>query len=917
MKTKSLLLGLFLISGAGAALGAQVGIFTYESDGKSIMITACTGGRGVVIIPERIAGLPVTGIGLNAFRDLTGLTHVLIPNGVTSIGSAAFFGCLGLTRIVIPESVTGIGAFAFSDCTGLMEFEVHPLNPAYKSVAGVLFDKQGATLVCWPGGKGGSYPIPSGVNAIASGAFLGCTSLTNVTIPEGVTMIGSQAFRGCTNLSAVTIPNTVTGIRNNAFQDCSSLSNVAIPAGVTMIESWAFNGCSGLTSVTIPDTVIHIQEGAFSGCLRLPSIEVAPLNPAYRSQEGVLLEKSGKKLVQWPGGKVGSHKIPDGVTEIERFALGGFAGPTSITIPGSVTKIGLYAFSGCTGLTSVTIPDSVTEIGRWAFSGCTDLASVRIPDSVTSLGLRAFQGCTGLTGVTIGKGITAIEDSTFDGCARLTNIVVPDTVTSIWSSAFSGCAGLTNVTIGKGVGVLGYYSFAHCTGLTSIKLPDVTRVAGEAFSWCRGLTNIEVSTQHQIYSGLEGALLNKAGTTFVMCPPGKTGAYAIPDSVTRIETGAFSGCLGLTSVKLPKDVTRIGDWMLRHCFGLTHIEVHPQNSAYSSHEGVLFNKSGTVLILFPPGRAGSYTVPDSVVRIEASAFSECLSVTSVMMPSSVTSVGDQAFYFCRELGAVYFSGDSPWGEGSLFLGCPETLRVYYRPGTQRWGPSFWSVPTAPWISPRILSQPGHVVWHEGRGGSVEVELLAIPPEECQWYFNSVPIEGATNARLERPAVTAIHQGLYTLVATNGLGAVTSHPVVVMVSNVDPLVLPTLTWSSDPRNPMTLQTAESILGPWTDLLDYPPHDGGQVHVETDLTRPACFYRVKGVSPAVFTAIGRANSWWFHQPVGSRHRIEYTGASSGWTNWQFLTNLSLPYSPYLFADQASQQQLERVYRVSPAP
>jgi hypothetical protein len=98
-------------------------------------------------------------------------------------------------------------------------------------------------------------------------------------------------------------------------------------------------------------------------------------------------------------------------------------------------------------------------------------------------------------------------------------------------------------------------------------------------------------------------------------------SVTIPDSVTAIGVEAFVGCTGLTSVTIPNSVTSIGYDAFNGCTDLTRIEVDPLNSSYVGLEGVLFNKSRTVLLQYPGGKAGSYTIPDTVTIIEESMHS--------------------------------------------------------------------------------------------------------------------------------------------------------------------------------------------------------------------------------------------------------------------------------------------------------
>ena len=103
---------------------------------------------------------------------------------------------------------------------------------------------------------------------------------------------------------------------------------------------------------------------------------------------------------------------------------------------------------------------------------------------------------------------------------------------------------------------------------------------------------------------------------------------------------------------IPNSVTCIGDAAFFGCDGLISIVVDASNTAYSSQNGVLYNKAKTVLIQYPGSKAGGFTIPNSVTSIGDWAFSNCHYLTSVVIPNSVTSIGDAAFYDCHRLTSI-------------------------------------------------------------------------------------------------------------------------------------------------------------------------------------------------------------------------------------------------------------------------
>lgn len=171
-------------------------------------------------------------------------------------------------------------------------------------------------------------------------------------------------------------------------------------------------------------------------------------------------------------------------------------------------------------------------------------------------------------------------------------------------------------------------------------------------------------------------------------------SVSIGDSVTSIGEKAFSVCNRLTSVTIPDSVTSIDQLAFYGCSNLTGFQVDPQNRNYCSIDGVIFDKSKKTLVLYPSGNPASdyvipssvtsigekafyhcsrnlanITIPNSVTSIGDSAFSGCSSLTSVIIPDSVTSIGDDAFSSCRSLTSVTISNSVTSIGKSVFANC--------------------------------------------------------------------------------------------------------------------------------------------------------------------------------------------------------------------------------------------------------
>jgi BspA type Leucine rich repeat region (6 copies) len=434
-----------------------------------------------------------------------------------------------------------------------------------------------------------------------------------------------------------------------------------------------------------------------------------------------------------PGGDVVIPATNNGapVGSIAEQVFYGLTNLTSVVIPATVTNIGNFAFTTCPGLTNVIIPNSVSGIGDFAFEDCSALMSATIPGSLTNMGTWVFAGCTSLTNATINSGAACIGDHAFQDCPALGNVFIPASVTNIGVLSFFAGTNLTAITVDSNnpgyssvAGVLfdkhqsmllqfpngkaGDYTvpasvtsiadsaFGFAPNVTSIAIPAAaTSIGSFAIEGCSALTNITVDPLNPAYSSLAGVLFDKNRTTLIQYPGGVTGGYKVPSMVTNIEDGAFSYDFSITNISLPAGLVSIGNFALNFCTSLGAISVDSNNPAYSSLDGVLFDKNRTTLVQFPAGKSGFYIVPAGVTDIGYLAISDCLGLTSVTLPASVTNLDFYDFSYCPNLAGVYFEGDEPETNYSVFYGDNPT--IYYLPGRAGWDSPFAGMSNVPWL----------------------------------------------------------------------------------------------------------------------------------------------------------------------------------------------------------------------------
>lgn len=376
-------------------------------------------------------------IRISAFENCTNLVGADIPANVSDIYRAAFSGCTNMkyinaasgnenyssedgvlfnadkTKIVryppkkecseytVPASVEIIGFAAFE---GSLLESVEFAGQALESVEDEAFCRcrQIETI-----------KFPKGTVSIGSRVFMECTSLKWADFPNSTERMGDSVFDSCLKLEYFDMPAKMSYIGNTVFYNCPALydirvadgnksymsvdgilfnkkqteliqypadkweSEYIIPDKVTTIAWYAFYRCTELEFVVIPKKVTNIGYQAFYGCERLTDISVDENNKNYKDIEGVLFDKEGSVLIQYPAGRDDEevYEVPYGTVSIYPCAFYS-AEAEKIILPETLRSIGLNAFYRCKRLKTLVLSGSVERIGSKAFFSCDNLLDI-------------------------------------------------------------------------------------------------------------------------------------------------------------------------------------------------------------------------------------------------------------------------------------------------------------------------------------------------------------------------------------------------------------------------------------------------------------------------------------------------------------------------------------------------------------
>ncbi len=587
-------------------------LFQKESNGEYRLL-AYLGAEETITLPTDIFGQSYY------MRGFRGGVHIIIPEGITRIDGYAFDSNKSIQSVQIPNSVTWIDGCAFLQCSNLVDVK-----------------------------------LPSQLETISAFAFADCERLRSIEIPDGVKYIDAYAFSGCKALESISFPDTLMRIGSYAFENCDRLTCVSIPVSMTEMEAGAFGKTTELIfegnnpnfhlvdgilynadmtqiiyatthipeHVILPDTLAFVGNGVFAGCTELKSIVIP---------EGV--ERIDNQAFK-DCTNLCEVRIPETVWSIGASAFENCTSLTSVVIPNGVTHLCEYAFSNCSNLAYVDMPDYMEHIGMQAFLGCESLISIEIPEGITSLDIETFLWCYSLESVTLPQSLRVIGERAFDYCANLKSVSMPDQLVSIGARAFEYCSNLQEVTLPESLTQIGERAFRDCQMLNAVRIPDgLTEIGAAVFNQN---TQLIISDSNASFVWLDGILYDSAFTRMVHISADIPADLVLPEGITEIPNGAFSGSNKLRSIVIPDSVTYIGK-AFNECKNLRKVTMGKNVTHVGEY---VFGACSNLT---------EVTLSESLQEINWSMFYGCSTLTSITIPESVTAINTGAFFGCDNL----------------------------------------------------------------------------------------------------------------------------------------------------------------------------------------------------------------------------------------------------------------------------
>ena len=668
-----------------------------------------------IFIPKTVGNIAIDG-----FTGCSLLDNITIANDNSyfqSVNGAVFSDDLtellilptSITSISIPSNCTKLPTTALQYATKLQNVTIDPDNEVYQTDGyGLIYKNNFKTLFICIGG------------------------VTNANVCENTTTINDYAFNSIQYINEIDRSNTnVETIGQNVFQN-SKIKVIKLPKTLTAIKNYAFDNCALTTIVIHPETIknITISSYAFRNTNDLNSMSIS--NIVTITEHSFLY--SGIETIEFVGSslttispyafeysKIKRIHFPDSLQTIGSLAFQSCTKLESIIFGKYIQAIYDYAFSQCTLLNNITFPNDctldkidqgafsstalvsvelpplVSDISYSSFQQCNNLISVHIENStfystsdgilynensttlifcpagkttanihssVEIIGTNAFYGCEKLATLTFPldgySSLKQIGENTFYHCISLKNVTFPESLQVIQSGAFEGCTNLTTLIFGENgqLQSIGANIFHGCEKLEIIHLPIngvLKEISDNSFENCLNLQEITIPN----------AVIQLGNSCFMNCPKLSKIVFSRNESqLKKIDSNAFKGCTSIKFFDFPSNLISIGSSAFVGT-SLQNVEIPPsvRTLSDSCFQGILALKN--------------VKIAEGLTQINDSCFEGC-SLLTIILPSTLTYLGNDAFANCKKLYQVFYCGRLNFSTTNAFRNTDSRLHVNVR-----------------------------------------------------------------------------------------------------------------------------------------------------------------------------------------------------------------------------------------------
>lgn len=574
--------------------------------------------RNGLILKEKEDYYIVTGV--EEFNE-----HIIIPSTykgkeIKEVSSNAFSNT-DIKSVVVPNSICSIGLAAFSGCSNLEKITLPFIGGGDVDVA-----------------------VNSGIEPNIFGYIFGTNKFSGGIISGGRGETSSVCYYIPATLETVVITGGDVSI--GAFANCENITSITLPENITTIADYSFYNCKKLQEINITDTVESIGEEAFYNCINIENVYI-------------------DDVANWCGISFADY-YSNPLYYAENFYLNEVP-VTNLTIPNGVVSISDFAFYNYLDLISVTIPSSLTSIGNSAFYGCYKLIEVRNLSETISL-TRGFPDNGFIANyaksihTTEQSNITTVdefiiycdsnknENYLIGYIGNDTRVVLPNTISNnsygLYDYAFYHNNKIREVIFSNNINSIGISTFEGCTFLSDPVVPNsVTSINTNAFKDCVNFNEI-----------------------------------VIPNSVSYLGEGVLSGCSSLESVTLPfiGSVANPTEQSKATVFGYIFGQYNYTGAIATSQS---YASSGNVIqgvTYYIPTKLKKATITGG--KVLYGAFSECVMLTTIILPNCITSIGEAAFEKCLGLTTITIPASVKYIEKQAFIQCTNLVEVKFSEG---------------------------------------------------------------------------------------------------------------------------------------------------------------------------------------------------------------------------------------------